>query len=366
METALLLGCLAALIFLIRQSYQKPQTSLEDPLKPLQEKLQRYEETVQNFSKEWSRSQAGLDNYLKTVVASQLQLKSETQNLVKALRQPHVRGRWGEIQLKKVVEMAGMVEWCDFTTQESSEGERRLRPDMIVKLPNERQIVVDSKAPLHAYLEALEAEDETKKVDFLKLHAKQIKTHINQLSMKSYWDQFPKTPEFVVLFLPGETFFSAALEQDPSLIEMGVEHKVLLATPTTLIALLRSVSYGWRQEKLAKSAQEISDLGKDLYGRVATFAAHFDGVRKGIESATEAYNKAAGSLETRVIVSVRKFKDLGASAEEEIEPIKKIEKRPRKIRATLPLQMSEKPLSSLEKGESESDFEPLLAESCQS
>lgn len=364
METALLVCCLTALIFLIWQSNQKKNTPLEDPLKPLQEKLQRYEETIQGFSREWTRSQAGLDSYLKTVVASQAQLKSETQNLVKALRQPHVRGRWGEIQLKKVVEMAGMVEWCDFTIQESSEGERRLRPDMIVKLPNERQIVVDSKAPLSAYLEALEAENEEQKVEFLKLHAKQIRTHINQLSMKSYWDQFPKTPEFVVLFLPGETFFSAALEQDPSLIEMGVEHKVLLATPTTLIALLRSVSYGWRQEKLAKSAQEISDLGKDLYSRVATFVNHFDGVRRGLETATDSYNKAASTLESRVVVSVRKFKELGATAEEELDPIKAIEKRPRKIRDTSLIKV-EKTASTFEKKEAESELESLLAESIQ-
>lgn len=336
MEIALLTLCLAALLYLIWKSSHKP-VEVEKP-DPLYERLQQYEKKIEEFSREWGRSHAGLDSYLKSVASSQIHLQKETQNLIKALRQPHVRGRWGEIQLKKVVEMAGMVEWCDFTTQETLEQhERRLRPDMIVKLPNSRQIVVDSKAPLHAYLEALEAEDEDKKLESLKAHARQIRTHINQLSLKTYWEQFASAPEFVVLFLPGETFFSAALEQDPSLIEAGVEKKVLLATPTTLIALLRSVAFGWREEKLTKNAEEISALGKDLYKRMATFATYFDGIRKGLESATEAYNKAAGSLETRVIVSVRKFKDLGASIEEEIEPIKPIEKRPRKIHDKLGL-----------------------------
>lgn len=330
MEIALLSLCFAALLFLIWKTVQKPEK--ENQLAPLKEQLLQYERKVEEFSKDWTRSQAGLDAYLKSVAASQIHLKNETQNLIKALRQPHVRGRWGEIQLKKVVEMAGMVEWCDFRTQETLDGnDRRLRPDMIIKLPNDRQVVVDSKAPLHAYLEALEAEDEDRKLDSLKLHARQIRNHINQLSLKSYWDQFPSAPEFVVLFLPGETFFSAALEQDPELIEMGVEKKVILATPTTLIALLRSVSYGWRQEKLTKNAEEISALGKELYKRISTFVSYFDGVRKGLETSIDAYNKAAASLESRIVVSVRKFKELGASIEEEIEPVKQVEKRPRKI-----------------------------------
>lgn len=336
MEIALLSFCLVALLYLIWKTSQIP--CQEQKVDPIYERLQQYEKKIEAFEREWGRSQAGLDTYLKSVAASQIHLRQETQNLIKALRQPHVRGRWGEIQLKKVVEMAGMVEWCDFTTQETLEHcDRRLRPDMIVKLPNNRQIVVDSKAPLYAYLESLEAENEEKKLESLKAHARHIRTHIQQLSLKTYWEQFASTPEFVVLFLPGETFFSAALEQDPSLIEAGVEKKVLLATPTTLIALLRSVAFGWREEKLTKNAEEISALGKDLYKRIATFATYFDGIRKGLESATEAYNKAAGSLETRVAVSVRKFKELGASVEEEIELIKQIEKRPRKIHDKLGL-----------------------------
>lgn len=329
MEIALLSLCLMALIFLIYLMMNK--RPVHDPLSELKGKFEQYEKKVEEFKLEWAKSHAGMDQYLKILSASQTELRAETGNLVKALRQPHVRGRWGEIQLKKVVEMAGMLEWVDFHTQETSVGEKRLRPDMIVKLPNSRQIVVDSKAPLQAYLEALEATTEEDKSLYLQQHAKQIKTHMLQLSQKSYWDQFPSTPEFVVLFLPGETFFSAALQQDPALIELGVSQKVLLATPTTLIALLRSVAYGWKEEKLTQNAHEISELGKELYKRTATLVKHFDSIRKGLESTTDAYNKAAASFESRVMVSVRKFKELGALAEEEIEAPKLVERLPKSI-----------------------------------
>jgi len=303
------------------------QQAIRQLVKPLEESLQKVDGKIQQLEQTRVGAYARLDEQLKSLLTSQAKLENETGNLVRALRTPAVRGRWGEIQLRKVVEMAGMVNCCDFVEQETADA-GRLRPDMIIKLPNGRNIVVDSKAPLQAYLESLEAANDTERNLKLAHHARQIRDHLQKLSGKNYWEQFQPTPEFVVLFLPGETFFSAALAQDPGLIEAGVDRKVLLATPTTLIALLRAVAYGWRQEQLTENAQAIAKLGRELHDRLATLGEHFGSMGKGLERAVDSYNKGMASLDSRVLVTARKFKELGAGSSKEIETTQSVEKSP--------------------------------------
>lgn len=313
------------------------QQAISDLVKPVAESLHTVDKKIIELEKSRMSAYAVLKHQVNELLVSQNQLKSETSNLVNALKAPSVRGRWGEMQLRRVVEMAGMLNYCDFEEQVSaseafSETEGRLRPDLIINLPGQKKIIVDAKSPLSAYLEALEAKDEEVRLEKLKDHARQVRNHIRALSKRSYHEQFQPAPEFVVLFLPGETFFSAALEQDPSLIEAGVEDRIILATPTTLIALLRAVAYGWRHEQLADNAKEISELGRELHKRLSDMADHFARLGKQLGGAVQSYNSAMGSLEHRVLSSARKFKELGSvSQAAEIALLDPLDQTPREL-----------------------------------
>ncbi|HET9281057.1 MAG TPA: DNA recombination protein RmuC [Candidatus Angelobacter sp.] len=308
------------------------QQAVENLVAPIGESLKKVDEQIREMENTRHRAYGTLTEQVRSLITTQEKLQSETGNLVKALRTPHVRGRWGEIQLRRVVEIAGMLPYCDFVEQETvTTSNGRLRPDLIVKLPGGKNVVVDAKTPLLAYLDAMSTTDDEVRRHKLAEHAAQVRTHMEQLSYKSYQEQFEPTPEFVVMFLPGETFFSAALEQEPGLIERGVEKKVIPASPTTLIALLKAVAYGWNQEKLARNAKEISALGKELHERLRNLGSHVEGVGKGLDRAVEAYNKAVGSLESRVMVSARKFAELGAPVTEEIAELNPVETTTRNL-----------------------------------
>jgi DNA recombination protein RmuC len=313
---------------------QKEQ-AVEHLVAPLKESLQKVDGKLQELEVARKGAYSSLAEQVRQLTETQNALRSETGNLVSALRdRPNVRGRWGEIQLRRVVEMAGMIEHCDFETQAHVATEDgRLRPDLIVQLPGGKKVVVDAKMAGQAYLESLSCDDDESRLVKLREHARQVRDHITKLSAKSYWSQFDQTPEFVILFIPGETFLSAALEQDPALIEDGVNQQVIIATPTTLIALLRAVSYGWRQETVAESARAVSDLGRELYTRLATLTEHFAKVGRGLETAVRSYNETVGSLETRVLPSARKFKEHGISPAGELAPLSVVDRSVRAVSA---------------------------------
>jgi len=336
-----------AFLHLARQSFETIQTqakgdlesrqkSIEALVSPLKEGLARYEQQIQEMEKARQNAYGALTEQLRTLSTTNEQLKEKTGTLTVALKGgPQVRGRWGEMTLRNVVELAGMSDYCDFTEQESLAGDSgRLRPDMIVRLPGNRRLAVDAKVSLQAFLDLAESHDDRERDEAMKRHAQSVRNHMNQLGARSYWERLEPTPELVVLFLPGESFFSAALEQDRTLIEDGMQKRVVLATPTTLIALLRAVAYGWTQEMVARNAQLISEQGKQLYDRVRAFVSHFQGVGTGLERAIDCYNKAAGSLESRVLPSARKFRELGAAAGDEIAEVSPIDETPRALTAS--------------------------------
>jgi DNA recombination protein RmuC len=309
--------------------------AIEDLLAPMQRTLEQVDREIRDAEIHRRESGTKLLEKLATLDTMGQGLRDETRRLTDALKQPGVRGRWGELQLKRVVELAGMVEHCDFEQQQTlSADERRIRPDVIVRLPGGKRIVVDAKVPLDAYLRSLEAPNEAARQLLLADHARQVRVHLTQLAGKGYAMHVQPSPDFVVMFLPGEVFFSAALEQDPSLIEFGVEQRVIPASPTTLIALLRAVAYGWQQQAMEENAKKISDLGRNLYDSVSKLAGHFETLGSKLKGSLDAYNQAVGSLERNVLVKARRFRDLQAAAGgEEITALEPIDSVPRMLQA---------------------------------
>lgn len=308
------------------------QTEMKALLNPLEESLKRYEQAVQNIEGKREKAYGSLEEQVRSLFDSQQALQKETGKLVSALKAPHVRGQWGQISLRRVVELAGMSEYCDYQEQFSVQTEEgRLIPDMIIHLPGSKKIVIDSKVPLYAYMEALEAPSEILKQEALIRHSKHVKQHVSALSAKSYWSQFPEAPEYVILFIPGEVFVNAALEHERSLIEDGFNQKIIVASPSTLIAVLLAIAQIWRQEKMNTNASIIAGLGKETYERIQTFLEHVVDMRQSLEKSVGQFNKMVGSLEGRVLPSLRKFKDLGATGEDDFPLLNPIESTPRAI-----------------------------------
>jgi DNA recombination protein RmuC len=299
----------------------------QSQLQPIAVTLKTFDEKTQALDRERQRAYGTLTEQVRSLAEGQERLRAETGNLRTALRAPHVRGRWGEIQLRRVVELAGMLQHCDFQEQAATrDGDGSLLiPDLVVNLPGGKRVVVDAKAPLAAYLDALEAEDEPTRKTHLQLHARQVRDHIGRLAAKRYWQQFEPAPEFVIMFLPDETFFRVACEADPGLLELGPESGVLASSPTTLIGLLKVFAYAWQQETIAEDARDIAALGRELYERLGVFASHFSKVGRALGTAVGAYNDATGSLERRLLVTARKFEEHGAASGElgEVEPLEK-------------------------------------------
>jgi len=313
-----------------KRELSEREKAVEELVKPIRDALDASHKQISELEKSRSEAYGGIKSQLESMQLSQTSLTKETQNLVKALRRPEVRGQWGEITLRRLVELAGMVEHCDFVEQvHTATSDQIIRPDMVVNMPDQRQLVVDVKTPLDAYLTAAEAEDDVQRKLGLERHAKNVRAHIRLLSSKAYWKQFDESPEFVILFIPGDQFLSAALAEEPDLIEYALSEQIILATPTSFVALLKAVAYGWRQLALADNAKEIRVLAEDLYGRLGTFVTHMNRVGRQLASSVENYNKAVGSLERKVLPGARKFTELGVHASKEIEKLESLEPVPR-------------------------------------
>ena len=313
-----------------KDDLEKRQQAITKTVEPVSQTLKAFSDRVNQIEQRRIESEGGIKKELQNLSEVHLRLEQSTKSLVQALRAPQVRGQWGEMHLRRTVEMAGMINYCDFEEQSSVETEegQRQRPDMLIRLPNERRVVVDSKVPIAAYLDALETDSIEVQSERMQAHARHLRTHIKDLSTKAYWSQFENAPEFVVLFVPNEAIFSAALEEDPSLIELGVENKVILATPTTLIALLKAVAYGWQQEAITREAKEIASLGKEIYDRLSVVIGHFVKLGKSIDQSVGNYNKAMNSVDSRLMVTARKFESLESASSEQLPDINQIEKRP--------------------------------------
>ena len=319
-----------------KSDLNEKEQAVENLIKPIKEALKESRHQISELEKARSEAYGGIKTQLKEMHQTNQSLTQETQNLVNALKRPEVRGRWGEITLKRLVELAGMVEHCDFDEQvHTLSDDSSIRPDMIVKMPDQRELVVDVKTPLDSYLQAIETKEISKKEFFLKKHAQNVREHIRKLSRKSYWKQFTKSPEFVILFIPGDQFLSAALSEDPDLIDSALSQQIILATPTSLIALLKAIAYGWKQQALSGNAEQIRELAEGLYDRLITFISHLDKLGKQLSSSVEHYNKAIGSFERKVLPGARKFSKLGVGSKKEIKEIKSIELPTRKLKNDL-------------------------------
>jgi DNA recombination protein RmuC len=313
------------------------EDAVQGLVRPLHEALGRYEVAIRSMETAREQAYGSLQEQLRTLAAGHADLQRETGALVAALRSPHVRGRWGELTLHRVVELAGLAQHCDFVEQVTVDGSNgRVRPDMVVRLPAGREIVVDAKVPLSAYLDALAAPSEEERAACMTRHAQQVRQHMGALASRAYWDEFAKAADLVVMFIPGEAFVAAAAEADGTLIEDGLARKVVVATPTTLIALLRAVAYGWRQEQVAENAAHISELGRHLYERLRVLTGHIAEVGASLGRATTAYNRAVGSMEARVLPAARRFRELGAAAGEDLPLLDAVTEQPRGLTAEPP------------------------------